>query len=110
MSTAVKLLGPDLPGPLALSLESSASVLHVKEAAVAAWPSGGAPPARAARLADAPSGGSSRDGPRSSGGSTPAVAQLRIIHGGRFLTDDKYLKGARAAPSDGQIAGACVPW
>jgi len=68
MAANLKLLGPDLPQDFVISVDPSVAILQVKEAALAKWPAGQQP---------------------------PTLQQLRIIHQGRFLADDKTLKECR---------------
>jgi len=68
MSTILRLVGPDLPNDIKLTMEQSTTVLQVKEAALAQW---------------------------GAGATLPTLQQLRIIHQGRFLSDEKTLKGVR---------------
>jgi hypothetical protein len=49
MSSAVRLLGPDLNSALTVNVDAGCSYLQIKEAALAAWPAGAALPARRAR-------------------------------------------------------------
>mmetsp|Transcript_47698 Transcript_47698/g.78932 ORF Transcript_47698/g.78932 Transcript_47698/m.78932 type:complete len:109 (-) Transcript_47698:52-378(-) len=74
MPTTIRFIGPDLPSEFTISVDCQAGILQVKEAALAQWPSGMPAPA--------------------------AIQQLRIIHAGRILTDDKSLKDCRVAENE----------
>jgi len=74
MSATLRLLSPDLPQPIALSVEPTMTILQVKESIMQQWPSGAAV--------------------------TPTQAQLRIIHQGKFLTDDKKLSDCKVTPGE----------
>uniref|UniRef100_A0A7S0LC80 Ubiquitin-like domain-containing protein n=1 Tax=Coccolithus braarudii TaxID=221442 RepID=A0A7S0LC80_9EUKA len=73
MSITVRLLGPDLPSEFKVTVENTATVLQVKEAALGQW-----------EAVD----------------SKPTVQQLRVIHHGRFLQDEKTLKDCRIPETD----------
>ena len=113
MSATLRLRSPDLPTPLSLAVEPSSTILQVKESILAQWPAGNTPRSlpphtpRAVRAhccwhlgicapADAETfacAGTAQ---------TPtAIAQLRIIHQGKFLTDGSVLKGALSPTAAG---------
>jgi len=62
----LKLLGPDVPSDYVVTVEHAFTIAQVKEVAKREWPAGGVP--------------------------APSLAELRVIHQGRFLQDDKCLK------------------
>jgi len=74
MSATLRLLSPDLLQPLSLAVEPTMTILQVKESIMAQWPAGAAV--------------------------TPTQAQLRIIHQGKFLTDDKKLSDCKVAAGE----------
>jgi len=69
----VRLLGPDLPNPLIVPVAPSDTVARLKEVALENWPKGM---------------------------DVPLVGQLRIIHQGRFLEDNKALKEHKVAEGE----------
>jgi len=69
----VKLLGPDLATPVVVPVETTMTVFNLKEKVLTMWPSGM---------------------------EVPLVSQLRIIHQGRFLTDNQALKDCKV--TDGE--------
>ena len=104
----VRLLGPDLPNPLTISVEPSMTIAQLKERALAEWPaSSGAQAAARACASRQRAGGLARHARRAAprrrrrvparrprAGDPPQLAQLKIIHQGRFLGDEKALRGA----------------
>jgi hypothetical protein len=75
MSVTVKLLGPDLPNPVVVVVDGTASTLQIKERALGEWPSGLSMP-------------------------TPTIQQIRLIHQGRFMPDEKTLKDLKVNAGD----------
>lgn len=69
----IKLIGPDLPSEFKVTVEHTSTVLQVKEAALGMW---------------------------EAGDTKPTVQQLRVIHQGRFLLDEKTLKDSRIPETD----------
>jgi len=74
MSATLRLLSPDLLQPLTLAVEPTMTIREVKESVLAQWPSG--TPV------------------------TPTGPQIRIIHQGKFLTDDKKLSDCKVAAGE----------
>merc|ERR1712087_12794 len=72
-TVTIKFIGPDLPSAFEVTVEHSSTVLQVKEAALGQW---------------------------EPGDNKPTVGQLRVIHQGRFLVDEKTLKDSRIPDSE----------
>ena len=119
MSATLRLLSPDLPQPISLSVEPTMTILQVKESIMQQWPSGDAPHCDPLlRPAAVPCGpfqlraGSSRAcalAARAGAAVTPTQAQLRIIHQGKFLTDDKKLSGGLIRPRQRALDSVARP-
>lgn len=71
----VRLLGPDLGDEnlIVEGLETSQTILDLKEKALKNWPAGKA---------------------------VPLIGQIKIIHQGRFVTDEKQLKDCKCADGE----------
>ena len=96
MSATLRLLSPELITPITMTVEPTWTIAQVKEKALADWPTG-APVLQAPVDAAAPALTAASTTCAGLSKPAPVMAQLRIIHQGRFLTDEKALKGERSA-------------
>jgi len=74
LMTTIRFIGPDLPADIKVTVELSWTISQLKDAALSQWPAGACAP--------------------------PTKEQLRVIHIGRFLTDEKHLKDFRLPEGD----------
>ncbi|EOD12273.1 hypothetical protein EMIHUDRAFT_317967 [Emiliania huxleyi CCMP1516] len=93
MGCTVKLVGPDMTAGMELTMALQDTICDLRKAVYDRLAAASAPANESAGASAAPAGAATAPQQQH-----PKLEQLRVIYQGRFVSDDKPIKGARPSP------------